>query len=318
MVAPDAFPADTAVITGRLTARRVRPAVLLCVTLLWAALLPGRSLPAQPTPTDGVRGTLFIVGGGTQPPALVEDFVRRAGGAGRAKIVVFAQASAGGERSGEAKAKDFRALGAEARALWIDRRQADLDSVVRLLDGATGVWFGGGDQNRLTAVLRGTRVEQAIRARYAAGAVVGGTSAGAAVLSTPMITGEELGTRRDSTEAWTRVARGSVEVDSGFALLTSAVVDQHFLRRKRHNRLLSLVLADAPHLGVGIDEGTALIVEPDGLWRVAGVSAAFVVDARDAQRTEAAAPVLGAAGVRLHLLPAGATFDPRTGRATLR
>jgi cyanophycinase len=280
--------------------------------------MPLRLVVAQAGPTGAARGTLFIVGGGTQPPALVREFVERAGGPGRAKIVVFAQASAGGERSGEAKARDLQALGAEARALWIDRRQADLDSVVRLLDGVTGVWFGGGDQNRLTAVLRGTKVEQAIRARYLEGAVVGGTSAGAAVISSPMITGEELGVRRDTAEAWTRVARGSVQVDSGFALLTNAVVDQHFLRRKRHNRLLSLVLADAPHLGVGVDEATALIIEPDGLWRIAGASAVLVVDARDAQRTDTAAPVLGAAGVRLHLLPAGATFDPRTGRATLR
>ncbi|MFN8716662.1 MAG: cyanophycinase [Gemmatimonas sp.] len=318
MVARCSSPGGIAVIAGRLVARRVRPAVLACVVLPAAVSLYTAVAFAQAGPAGAPRGTLFIVGGGTQPPALVEEFVQRAGGRGRAKIVVFAQASASGERSGEAKARDLQALGAEARALWIDRRQADLDSVVRLLDGVTGIWFGGGDQNRLTAVLRGTKVEQAIRARYLHGAVVGGTSAGAAVISTPMITGEELGARRDTTEAWTRVARGSVQVDSGFALLTTAVVDQHFLRRKRHNRLLSLVLADAPYLGVGIDEGTALIVEPDGLWRIAGASAALVVDARDAQRTDASAPVLGAAGVRLHLLPAGATFDPRTGRVTLR
>ncbi|MCE2954515.1 MAG: cyanophycinase [Gemmatimonas sp.] len=262
------------------------------------------------------RGTLFIVGGGTQPLSLVQDFVTRAGGA-KARIVVFAMASASGERSGESSAARFRTMGAEARNVWITREQANTDSVARLLDGATAVWFGGGDQNRLTAVLRGTRTERAIRARYEAGAVIGGTSAGAAVLSTPMITGDELGTRRDTSEAWTRVERGSVAVDSGFGYLTTAIVDQHFLRRKRHNRLLSLVLATPPHLGVGIDEGTALIVEPNGQWRVEGASAVLVVDAREAQRTAAAAPVLGAGGARLHLLPAGSTFNPATGRAQL-
>lgn len=284
----------------------------VAIGMLWCALVSSDLL------AQGTMGTLFIVGGGTQPRALVQDFVQRAGGPGVARIAIFAMASATGERSGETKAADLRTLGAEARPIWITREQADLDSVVRLLDGVTGVWFGGGDQNRLIAALRGSKVERAIRARYNAGAVIGGTSAGAAVISTPMITGTEVGGRGDSTQAWTRVARGSVATDSGFAYLTNAVIDQHFLRRKRHNRLLSLVLADAPHLGVGIDEGTALIVESSGLWRIAGASSVFIVDARDAQRTNAEAPVLGAAGARLHLLPAGATFDPRTGRATLR
>jgi cyanophycinase len=285
--------------------------------LLSAACARAPQQHTAPAPAAAsARGTLFIVGGGTQPLPLVQEFVRRAGG-NRARIVVFAMASASGEQSGESTAARFRTMGAEARNVWITRAQANSDSVARLLDGATAVWFGGGDQNRLTAVLRGTPTERAIRQRYDAGAVVGGTSAGAAVLSTPMITGDELGTRRDSSEAWTRVTRGSVAVDSGFGYLTDAIVDQHFLRRKRHNRLLSLVLAQPPHLGVGIDEGTALIVEADGTWRVEGASAVLVVDARTADRTAAAAPVLGAAGARLHLLPAGATFDPRTGRAQL-
>lgn len=274
------------------------------------------SRPAGSPIAAPARGTLFIVGGGTQPLPLVQEFVRRAGGS-RARIIVFAMASASGERSGEESAARFRTMGAAARNVWITREQANSDSVARLLDGATAVWFGGGDQNRLTAVLRGTRTETAIRARFEQGAVVGGTSAGAAVISTPMITGDELGERRDTTQAWTRVQRGTVAVDSGFGYLTNAVVDQHFLRRKRHNRLLSLVFAQPPHLGVGIDEGTAIIVEPSGLWRVEGASSAFIVDAREAQRTDTGAPVLGASGARLHLLPAGSTFDPATGQATL-
>jgi len=79
------------------------------------------------------------------------------------------------------KAADLRALGAEARNVWTDRQHADADSIARLLDGVTGVWFGGVDQWRLADVLRGTATERAIKACYAAGAVIGGTSAGAAV-----------------------------------------------------------------------------------------------------------------------------------------
>jgi cyanophycinase len=264
------------------------------------------------------HGTLFIVGGGPQPPALVREFVDLAGGS-RARIVVFAMASEEGEKSGEEKAKDLRQLGAQAINVWVTNAQANTDSVARLLDGATGVWFGGGDQVRLANVLRGTRTEQAIRARYEAGAVIAGTSAGAAVMSAVMLTGDERrpgGARRDTTSAYMTIDRDNVIVTDGFGLLSNAIVDQHFLRRRRHNRLVSLVLERAPHLGVGIDESTALIVEPDGRWRIAGASVAVVYDARRAIITPAGT-TLGATGMQMHVLPAGARFDPQTGTATL-
>ncbi|MEO7362395.1 MAG: cyanophycinase [Gemmatimonadaceae bacterium] len=293
--------------------RSVFRAVPFMMAAVFLCTLPESSATAQP----GRTGPLFIVGGGTQPKALVQEFVKLAGTARAAQIVVFGMASVDGLKSGEAKAEDFRKLGARAQNIWVTRAQADLDSVVHLLDSATGVWFGGGDQNKLTAALRGSKLEKAIYARHAAGAVVGGTSAGAAVISTVMITGTELLPVRDTTEAWTRVKRGTVQTDTGFAFLPDVVLDQHFLRRKRQNRLLSLVLADAPHLGAGIDEGTALIVESSGLWRIMGASAVLIVDARDATRTSATDPVLGASGVRMHLLPDGATFDVKSGKATL-
>ena len=286
--------------------------------LVGASLLLVQPLLAPLSAQASDRGALVIVGGGAQPIELVDEFVKLAGGSGKARIVVFAMASASGDTSGEEKAEQLRTRGARARNVWINRAQADLDSVVHLLDSATGIWFGGGDQNRLTTSLLGSKVLQAIRARHAAGAVVGGPSAGAAVISTPMITGTELALGSDSSEAWTRVKQGTVQVDSGFAFITDAIIDQHFLRRKRQNRLLSLVLASPPHLGAGIDEGTAIIVEPSGLWRILGTSAVLIVDAREARRTAANAAVLGASSVRMHLLPSGATFDPKTGQATLR
>jgi cyanophycinase len=267
------------------------------------------------------RGPLFLVGGGPQPPALVEEFVALAGGPGKARIVVFAMASAEGERSGAEKAADLRGLGAEAANLWLTREQADGDSAVRLLEGATGIWFGGGDQSRLMAALGGSRVATAIRSRWAAWAVIGGTSAGAAVMSTPMITGEERrrgGTRppSDSSQVFITIDRDNVVTADGFGYLTDVVVDQHFVRRKRHNRLISLVLEGPVRLGAGIDESTALVIGPDGTWRVAGASVVVVYDARQAQVGDAGSPLSGS-GVRMHVLPAGGRFDPRSGRATL-
>src|SRR3954454_7357564 len=167
---------------------------VLRAACVYAALVVGCTHAPSFNATPAIappRGTLQIVGGGPQPPELVRHFVDLSGGAGRARIVVFAMASAGGEKSGEGKAEDFRKLGAQALNVWVTRDQADADSVVALVNRATGIWFGGGDQNRLTRALRGTAIEKAIRARYSAGAAVGGTSAGAAVLSAVMITGDE-------------------------------------------------------------------------------------------------------------------------------
>ena len=282
-------------------------------------------VPCVMTPSieaQAVRGHLLIVGGGPQPPALVQKFVDLAGGAGHARIVVFGMASEDGKAGAEEKADDLRKLGARALALDVTHEQADQDSVAHLLDDATGVWFIGGDQVKLTRALLGTRVERAIHERYRAGAVIGGTSAGAAVMSSPMITGDERhpgGARPpgDSSSAFMTIARDNIVTTQGFGLLTTAIVDQHFLRRRRHNRLISVVLEDPRHLGVGIDESTALLVDPDGRWTILGESAVVVYDARHATITPPGAPVLGETGMVMHVLPAGSTYDPHTGRATL-
>ncbi len=295
-------------------------ATLLALVATGCATTGGASAAvATDAPAARGRGTLFVVGGGPQPPALVREFVTLAGGAGRARIVVFAMASAEGATSGEEKAADLRKLGAQAINVWVNHEQANTDSVAALLDSASGIWFGGGDQSRLTAALRGTKTEAAIRRRYERGAVVGGTSAGAAVMSTSMITGDERrpgGDRPVKDDGFMTIARDNIILDAGFGLLENAVVDQHFLRRKRHNRLMSVVLERAPHLGVGIDESTALVIEPDGRWRVSGASAVIVYDARRAAVTPAGA-TLGATGMTVHVLPAGSRYDPRSGSATL-
>ena len=293
-------------------------AALATVALLSACAIRPSVTPA-PRPS-APRGTLFIVGGGPQPPALVQEFVRLAGGAGHAQIIVFAMASEDGKASGDEKADDLRKLGADARNVWVTHEEANTDSIAHLLDDATGIWFGGGDQVRLTKALEGTKTEAAIHARYRAGAVVGGTSAGAAVMSATMITGDERhpgGVRPVADSAsYMTIARDNMILTQGFGLLTNAVVDQHFVRRKRSNRLVSVVLEQPVHLGVGIDESTALIVSPDGRWRVMGESVALIYDARHAQITPAGR-TLGATDVVMHVLPDGGTFDPGTGKAEL-
>jgi cyanophycinase len=228
-------------------------------------------------------------------------------------------ASGDAQASGDEKAAQLRDFGAEAFVLLVTRMQAESASTVRRLDDVTGIWFTGGDQTRLPPLLRGTPTLAAMHARYRAGAVVGGTSAGAAVLSDSMLTGNQhppgdtLGYYGDE---YPSIARGVVEVVAGLGFLSGVIVDQHFIRRERLNRLLAVVLERPTLLGAGIDESTALEIGPDRTWTVRGAGAVVVYDARRA-RVTAAGRALGAADVRLHLLPAGARFDPVKGRISL-
>ena len=303
----------------RHAARALGKSAVLAVALFVLACASGTPTASGPPAS---RGSLLIVGGGPLPNSVIERFVALAGGAGKARILIYPMASEDPD-AGLELAEDFRRLGASADRRILSHEQADAAAAAGELSGVTGIWFGGGDQARLTAALKGTRVETAIAARYRDGAVVGGTSAGAAVMSTPMITGDEKhpgGSRppaKDSSDAWMTIARDNVVTAQGFALLPGTIVDQHFVRRRRNNRLLSLVLENPTFVGVGIDESTALEVGPDGLWRVLGESVAVVYDARKAAITPAGTPVLGAEGVRLDVLPAGSTYDPGTGKATL-
>ena len=201
----------------------------------------------------------------------------------------------------------------------VNRLNADSDSIVSLLDSATGIWFAGGDQNRITAAIKGTRLETKLRERFESGAVIGGTSAGAAVMTDIMITGDERrpgGLRPDTSQAYITIDRDNVVTASGLGLLTGAIVDQHFVRRKRNNRLLSLVLENPSMLGVGVDESTAIDVRPDGSWLVLGESVVVVFDARKSRPAGAGRP-LGAAEIRMHILPAGSVVGPGATRVIL-
>lgn len=290
----------------------MRKSFLACFALVLASAM---TLQAQ------TRGTLIIVGGGPRPDDIAKRFAELAGGNG-AKILVFPQASGDQEGSGKASVESWTPLGLQARSVVLTRDQAMSMDTAALFAGVTGIWFPGGDQSRITKIIGGTPIADAIRNHYKAGAVVGGTSAGAAIMSTPMITGDEkrVGGKRpttDSTAAFISIDRDNVVTTDGLGLLPGAIVDQHFIRRKRHNRLISLALEHPNLVAAGIDEATAIEVQPDGTWRVLGESVVVVYDARKARVTNGTAPTLGASEIRMHVLPRGSVFKPSSGSAAL-
>jgi len=244
---------------------------------------------------DPQKGKLVVVGGGSIPEEIPKRTVEMAAGPATS-VVVVPQASARPD-AGETSVGMWKSAGAKQVTVLDLSDPAAAVSDVRAADL---IWLGGGDQNRLVKALAGTGIPEAIRARYAEGAVVGGTSAGAAAVSKAMITGEA------DLES---VTGGATELVEGLGLWPEVIVDQHFLKRRRFNRLLGAVLDRPDLVGVGIDEGTAVLVSGRS-FEVLGRGSAVVIDARKAGavRSKKGEPTAGA-NLAVHVLAAGMRFD---------
>ena len=286
--------------------------------LVLSALLPLICSCAGPAgePGPDSEGHLFIVGGGDRGEPLMRRFVELARAHGSGRIVVFTMASGVPLEVGPELVEEFKGLGvADVACHQLTRDEAMAPASIALLDGAGGVWFSGGDQSRLTAALLDTPLHVRLLELYRAGCVIGGTSAGAAVMSEVMITGDE---KREPAEGreWSTVEAANVVTARGFGFLPGVIVDQHFVARKRHNRLISLVLENPSLVGLGIDESTAVLVRPDGTYEILGDSQVIVYDARRASPARAPSGRLGARNILMHVLVAGDVYDPVRGTVT--
>ncbi len=262
-------------------------------------------------------GSLIIVGGGDTPSIVQERLVDLAGGPGKAKIAVLPMAGTKFDEEAREVIDELKQLKAEAVLVNLSREDAKRESTAKYLEEFTGYWFLGGDQLRLAAMLLGTRALEAIERRFEEGAVVGGTSAGAAVMSSAMLTGRGRRLKGPEAAELRKIARGMTDVGLGFGFFPGAIVDQHFMQRARYNRLLSAVLDHPQLLGVGIDEETALLVRPDGIWEVLGSHYVKIFDARRARILEDDDELAGATDIRMHILPAGSLYNPKRRHALL-
>jgi cyanophycinase len=178
-----------------------------------------------------------------------------------------------------------------------------------LLGSAGGIFFSGGDQDRLLAAVAGTPLARAVDDLRCRGGVVAGTSAGASVMGDTVLA-------RGPGDA--SPATDDVELASGLGLLPGVLIDQHFAQRGRIGRLTASIVRRPELLGVGIDEDTAIIVE-GSVFRVIGSGAVYVIDAGHASITDTpqAERPMAASGLELHVLPHASEFDLRERRATL-
>jgi cyanophycinase len=282
-------------------------------TRILVSLALSSALTLSPAFAGDAKGHLVIIGGGERTDAIMKRFVALAGGAERAKIVIIPLASSEPVQTGNDYVKEFHLLGVEdAHSLVPTRGEAMAESTSAKLNGATGVFFSGGDQVFITRVIVGTPLQKRLQEIYRAGAVIGGTSAGAAIMSKVMITGDEL-INKDSSNIFVSILKGNVQTIEGLGFLDNVIIDQHFVKRKRLNRLFSVVLEHPTLPGIGIDESTAIIVKPGGIAEVLGEGTVVVLDPRKAHgiHTDAHGNLAGR-NITTHIFSTSESFDLKT------
>ena len=242
---------------------------------------------------------------------ILRRLVELAGGA-QARIAVIPTASELHD-TGERYEAVFRELGvAHVQALPYETR-ADTERAdwLAVLNQATAIFMTGGNQLRLSTILGGTDVAQAIRKRNAHGVHVAGTSAGAAFCSEHMIAGGKGGS--------TPLA-GQVTLAPGVGLTNRIIVDQHFRERDRLGRLMAAIAYNPFVVGLGLDENTAALIDSENCIEVVGVGAITVIDVSQlgwsGMATARPGAPVGLIGVKLHVLTHGARFSLDSREAT--
>jgi cyanophycinase len=247
------------------------------ILVLFVAAIAGPISAAPPVPfidPAGLPGPLVIVGGGKVPDEAQKEFFKFAG---KEKAKIFVIPTASGDADDPKNDKSLLEEWEEMKPASVqilhtrDRKQADDPEFVKPLTEAPGIWFSGGDQVKIATAYRGTLVEKELKKLHARGGVIGGTSAGAAILSDLMIEG----------------GTDTAKTGEGLGLLPGFVIDQHFTARHREKRLEDVIAANPAWVGLGIDEGTAMVVRGRQAW-VIGEGAVTVCIAKGAGRPAAA------------------------------
>jgi len=255
------------------------------------------------------KGALIIIGGHedrTGERRVLGAVAERLGDDG--KIVVCTVASAEPDSLWEEYESAFRALGVpHVYRLDVESREdAATPRAMRILEGATGVFFTGGDQLKITSQIGDTPLYSRVQEIFEAGGVIAGTSAGASAMSETMLVAND-------GEASYRI-KSALLMAPGLGLAQDMLIDQHFSERGRMARLIGAISQNPHVLGVGIDEDTALILEHARHFRVLGRGGVYVVDASRTTHSNVgeAKETLSRFGIAVHMLSQGDRFDLST------
>lgn len=254
----------------------------------------------------------MLIGGAedkVRDKVVLSRFANDAGGA-HGHVVVVSTASSLGELASERYRDLFGGLGI-GRITGVrpeERAQADSPEIAAALSDATAVFLTGGNQLRLSSVVAGTRLADAIQRAHDRGAVLAGTSAGASAMAAHM-----MAFGRSGETPKTRMA----QLAAGLGIVQGVVIDQHFQQRGRFGRLLAVVAQSPSLVGIGLDEDTCAIVHADRTIEVIGRGAVTLIDGShvvtDAHQAKGHRPIM-VSGAVVHSLPAGTWFDLRARR----
>jgi len=234
-------------------------------------LLGGYFLQAQ-TP----KGKLFIIGGGDRSDDLMKQVLSVAELSKKDYIVVLPMSSEEPDSSFIFfKTQMVKLTSNPIVMLNFNKETAQNKVLTDSLQKAKLIFISGGDQVRFMNVVQNTPIKTAIQKAYENGSTISGTSAGAAVMSEKMITGNQK-LQKEYSGTFDNIRYDNLETSEGLGLLKTAIIDQHFLKRNRYNRLLSALVEFPTLTGIGIDEATAIIVRNNQI-EVAGESEVIVV-----------------------------------------
>lgn len=260
-----------------------------------------------PVASAAPRGTLVVLGGGDDDP-LITLLAGLLPDRNLPIEVLTTATRRQPARTAAAYAHSWHQLGCpHVRHLQVNEdHPADDPATLTRLRRAALVFMSGGDQERLTDFLLGTRFLALLRQKYQAeaGFIIAGTSAGASAVAEFMLV---------DGHGWRSLLGGRIEVRPGLNLLPGVLLDQHFAERGRYPRLLHAVLAQPELLGIGLSEETGLLIRPGQPAQVFGEEAVVVIDAAQATHNNLPGLPTGAVisghGLQLHVLVAGQAVD---------
>ena len=221
-------------------------------------------------------GKLFIIGGGDRTEAMMNELVDLAGLRKEGYIYILPMASSVPDSSILWAKEDFNITGIKNVSGYnfvpgVPPPNAQLDS----LRNAKLIYICGGDQSRFMSVVINGPVMDALHSAFKNGAVISGTSAGAAVMSKKMITGNQL-KHKGADAGFVTIESDNIEITEGLGFLSDVIIDQHFIKRQRLNRLVAASIENPDELCVGIDESTAIIIDGD-FATVTGIHQVIVI-----------------------------------------
>jgi cyanophycinase len=244
--------------------------------LILLSILFTFTCPAQKHESENPAGKLFIIGGGNRTDAMMNELIDLAGIRSGGYAYILPMASSTPDSAIMWTKEDFDAVG--FKKVYGFNFQGGITPPVAQLDSlrnAKLIYISGGDQARFMSVVIKTPVMDALHQAYRNGAVIAGTSAGAAVMSKNMITGNQK-KHPDTETGFITIESDNVEITEGLGFLTDVIIDQHFIKRQRLNRLVAASIENPDKLCVGIDESTAIIVDGD-FATVTGISQVTVI-----------------------------------------